>query len=267
MDQQPARQLAFYRIKACFLLLFALILNGFPVLFINVQAAASDSKFKLPANHQSIYRIEKYGSHVGDLKNELLYQKDVISYSSIATAKGLAALFLKAKPTETSILNWPETSDLTLPTQQSYHYTQEKKHKKNQQILFDHSEITKTLINGTYKFKPYTLEASHLVWGRQVIPLLMSNDLQQNPTITSNSFYITDKGYIRKYTYTLESTEEIKFEKKQVPVLKFKITREGGRRMSYVWLSKNHYYLPLKIEQYKDNDLSVRMLITHFNLI
>lgn len=266
MDQQPARQLTYYRTRACFLLLFALTLNILPVLFINAQAT-SDAKFKLPANHQSTYRIEKYGSHVGDLKNKLLYQKNVITYSSVATAKGFAALFLKANPTETSILNWPEAAELTLPKQQSYHYSQKKKHKKNQQILFDHSINGKTLINGSYKFKPYNLETEHLVWGRQVIPLVMSNDLQQNPTITSNSFYITDRGYIRKYTYTLESTDDIKFENKQVPVLKFKITREGGRRMSYVWLSKKHYYLPLKIEQYKDNDLSARMLMTHFNLI
>lgn len=266
MDQQPARQLTFYRTKVCSLLLFALTLNVLPAFFINVQAT-SDTKFKLPANHQSTYRIEKYGSHVGNLKNKLLYQNDVINYSSVATAKGFAALFLSANPTESSILNWPEAADLTSPKQQSYLYSQEKKHKKNQQILFDHSVNGKTLINGSYKFKAYNLETEHLVWGRQVIPLLMSNDLQQNPAITSNSFYITDKGTIRKYTYTLESVDDIKFENKLVPVLKFKITREGGRRMSYVWLSKKHYYLPLKIEQYKDNDLSVRMLLTHFNLI
>jgi len=266
MDQQPARQLTFYSTKACLLLLLTLTINILPALFINVQAS-SDARFKLPSNHQSTYRIEKYGSHVGDLKNTLLYQKDVISYSSVATAKGFAALFLKANPTETSILNWPEAIGLRLPEQHSYHYTQEKEHKKNQQILFDHSVNGKTLINGFYKFKPYNLETEHLVWSRQVIPLLMSNDLLQNPTITSNSFYITDKGTIRKYTYTLESVNDIEFENKQLQVLKFKITKEGGRRMSYVWLSKKHYYLPLKIEQYKDNDLSVRMLLTHFNLI
>ncbi|MCW9046729.1 MAG: DUF3108 domain-containing protein [Gammaproteobacteria bacterium] len=265
MDQQPARQLTFYRIKACFLLLLALTLNV-PVLFTNVQAA-SDSRFKLPANHQITYSIEKYGSYVGNLKNKLLYEKGVISYTSVATAKGFAALFLKANPTETSILDWPETSDLTQPEQQSYLYTQEKKHKKNQQILFDHSVNGKTLINGSYKFKPYNLQTEHLVWSRQIIPLLMSNDLQQNPAITSNSFYITDKGHIRKYTYTLENAEDIAFENQKVPVLKFKISKQDGRRMSYVWLSKNHYYLPLKIEQYKDNDLNVRMLMTHFNLI
>ena len=266
MDQQPTRQVTFNQSKVYLLLLFALTLLVSPVLIIDTQASPLP-EFKLPGNHQSIYRIEKYGSHVGDMKNELLYQKGIINYTSVATAKGFAALFLKAKPTETSILNWPENSALTKPVQHSYHYFQEKKHKKNQQILFDYSQGTKTLINGTYKFKPYSLETEKLVWSRQVIPLLMSNDLQHNPEISSNHYYIADKGYIRKYTYTLETAENIKIENEQVPVLKFKITREGGRRMSYVWLSEKHFYMPVKIEQYKDNDLSVRMLLTRFNLI
>jgi len=266
MDQQPTRQLIIHRAKASFLLLFTLTLYVLPGLIINVQATPL-SEFKLPANHQSIYRIEKYASHVGDMNNELLYQKGIINYTSVATAKGFAALFLTADPTETSVLNWPETDHSTQPKQYSYHYSQEKKHKKNQQILFDYSQSTKTRINGTYKFKPYTLETQQLVWSRQVIPLLMSNDLQQDSAITSNSYFIADKGYIRKYTYTLETTENIEFKNRQIPVLKFKITKEGNRRMSYVWLSKEHFYLPLKIEQYKDNELNVRMLLTHFNLI
>lgn len=266
MDQQPAHQITIQRTKAGFLQLLALTLYVLPALFLNVQAAAY-SEFKLPANHQSIYRIEKYGSHVADMKNELLYKNDIINYTSVAKAKGFAALFLSANPTETSIINWPEKPALAEPKQKNYHYSQEKKHKKNQQILFNHSPSNKTLLNGTYKFKPYSLETEHSVWSRQVIPLLMSNDLQNDPAITSNSYYIADKGNIRKYTYTLETTENIKFENKQLSVLKFKITKQGSRRMSYVWLSKKHFYLPLKIEQYKDNDLNVRMLITHFNLI
>ena len=36
--------------------------------------------------------------------------------------------------------------------------------------------------------------------------------------------------------------------------------------MSYTWISKAHYYLPLKIEQYKDNELNVSMLMTEFRL-
>jgi len=266
MDQQPTRQLIIHLTKARYLLLFTLTLYGLTGLIFNVQATPL-SEFRLPANHQSIYRIEKYASHVGDMKNELLYQNGTINYTSIATATGFAAIFLKANPTETSILNWPEKSISTEPKQSSYQYFQEKKHKKNQQILFNYSKSTKTLINGTYKFKPYTLETQQLTWSRQVIPLLMSNDLQQDPSINSNSYFIADKGHIRKYTYTLETTENIEFGNKQIPVLKFKITKEGSRRMSYVWLSKEHFYLPLKIEQYKDNKLNVRMLLTNFNLI
>jgi len=223
-------------------------------------------QFLLPPNHLTKYKLQKYGSHVGDMKVELNYYNGVINYSSIATAKGLASFLVKSKPKEKSVLNWPEEAHLSLPQQQSYDYFQDKKHKKNQQILFSHTQTGETHIKGSYKHKTYNLETDKTVWARQLLPLLMSNDLQLNPDITSNSFYITDKGQIQKFTYTRLATEYIKFENKVLPVLKFKINREGNGRMSYAWLSSAHFYLPLKIEQFKNDELYLRMIMTQFKL-
>lgn len=267
MDQQPARQLIIPPVITRLLLPLFLILSVWATVLPDLHSETVISpSFLLPKNHLSLYSIEKYGSHVGEMRNELRYHKGVIHYSSIAEAEGLAALFIKSSPEEVSILNWPENSVSTLPQQQSYRYIQEKGHKKNQQITFNNTQAGKTHITGSYKFKPYTLETEEIVWSRQLIPLLMSSDLQQNPAITHNSFYIIDKGTIQKYTYTLESTENIEFENKAQPVLKFKINKDGSQRMSYAWLSKAHLYLPLKVEQYKNGDLNIRMLLTHLNL-
>ncbi len=251
MDQQPA-----YLLKIFSLLLLVFTADAF-----------ASAEFILPPDSQSRYSITKYGIKLGEMQNTLSYQNGVINYTSIATATGMASLFIKEDPEEISILNWPENSELKRPRQQSYNYFQGKNHKKNQKISFNWSAEDKVNIEGTYKKKTYKLSSGKILWARQLLPVLMSSDLQLKPDTISDSFYITNKGNIDKYTYTLEATENLEFKNKNYPVLKFKISYKGSSRMTYAWLSKAHYYLPLKIEQYKKGALNVSMLMTDLELI
>ncbi len=261
MDQQPARQLSSTLYFALiFLLILALSSAGLSA--EPVQATT----FKLPPNHHSTYLIEKYDTVVGEMKNDLNYENGVIHYQSTATAKGLASLFIGTDPSESSVLNWPDNKQQALPRQQSYDYIQEKQHKKNQHMVFNYTDDDKALINGSYKNKDYYIESEQPVWARQFLPLLMSSDLQLNPNITEHSFLITNKGRMQKYTYTLEGDETLEFNNKKLAVKKFKITKKDSRRMSYAWLSRTHYYLPIKIEQYKDDELNGRLILTHLKL-
>ncbi|VAW57470.1 hypothetical protein MNBD_GAMMA07-2347 [hydrothermal vent metagenome] len=257
MDQQPTRHLNFYT-KLSYLLLFITIAP-----MVNANSKNSE-RFRLIPNHQSEYRIEKYSNNVGNVKNVLNYSKNVVKYSSIASATGIASFFIKDDHEETSILYWPKNTQY--PKQQSFNYFRGKKHKKNQQILFKYIKAESTLIDGNYKRKSYTLETSKTVWTRQLLPILISSELQNSPNTKVKSFFITNKGHIQEYTYTLEALEKMSFKQKQLDVLKFKISREKNRRTSYVWLSKDHYYLPLKIEHYKDDKLNVSMFMTQFKL-
>ena len=264
MDQQQTHQLKNSLIESNIIKSLAIAFLLF--IFNSLAHANNAAAFLLPPNFHSVYSIEKFSTQVGNMQNTLNYKNDEIHYFSKAKASGVASLFIKADPKETSILNWPENTPLALPKQLSYDYFQNKKHKKNQKIKFSYRDNGITHIEGNYKNKPYTLQTDKIVWSRQMLPLLMSSDLQKNPKLIENSFYITDKGNIEKYTYTLEAKETLKFENKEQPVLKFKIVKEGSQRMSYAWLAKAYYYLPLKIEQYKNNELNVRMLLTQFKL-
>jgi len=222
--------------------------------------------FKLPPNHTSTYQLEKFNTDVGEMQNTLNYQNGIIRYSSIAKAKGLAALFVSEDATEVSLLSWPENTSFTLPQQQSFNFIQEAGHKKNQHITFKPIDTNQTLIEGSYKFKTYSFSSNKKLWSRQLLQLLISSDLQLNPNTLSNSFFIVDKGLIKKYTYTVLGDEKFKYKNKTLAALKIKILRENSTRMSYVWLSKTQFYLPLKIEHYKDNDLNVRMQLTQLKL-
>jgi len=259
MDQQSALNFIRFTTISCALVLVGLV-------FARAATAEVKPAFTLPPNHQSFYQIEKYGTHVGDMQNTLTYQHGVINYSSIAQAQGLATFFVNEEPTELSILDWPENAALTLPQQHSFNFTREEGHKKNQNIAFKYPQTGGTLINGSYKHKDYALTTDKKVWSRQLLLLLVSNDFRLNPDITSNHFFIVDKGHIYKFTYTVLATENIDFNGKPLPSVKIKITKEGSKRMSYVWLSKTQYYLPIKIEHYKGEDLNVRMRLNQLKI-
>ena len=230
-------------------------------LFSSVTAAEIllTDKFILPPQHTSYYELEKYGAHLGDMVNNLTYDNKIVTYTSTAIAKGLATLFISDDPTELSILNIQENNSLQ---QKSYQYTQGKNHKKNQRIDFLWDLDKQLNIQGTYKHKDYAIKTTGIVWARQVLPILMSNDLQHDEKKINNAFFIANKGSINNFSYAFETKEALKLNKKTFEVLKFKIQKHGSRRFTYAWLSKTHYYLPLKLEQYKDNKLNIRMLMT-----
>ena len=252
MDKQPASIL----IKGLFKSISVL-------LFLTASDLYAASSFILPPNHQSTYDIEKYGTHVGEMNNQLKNHNGKITYTSTARASGFASLFVKENPVETSILNWSESPSKP-PLQQSYQLHNGKKHKKNQNITFKQTSNGDIKIQGSYKKKPYEIISTNTVWSRQLLPLLMSNDLQLDSKNTGNSYQITDRGSLQKYTYTLEKTENIQINGKSYPSLKFKISRQDSKRMSYAWLSSAHYYLPVQIEQYKDGKLHVSMRMKQF---
>jgi len=241
------------------------------IIFILSHAFVADSfasnSFNFPPAHQSTYSIEKFGTYIGNMHNELKQQGEQLSYISTTKAQGFAALFVKNDFIETSILNWPEQDLKTAPQQQSYHLFRGEKHKKNQNISFDWSNNKALKISGSYKNRKYNLSSEQAVWGRQLLPLLMSQKLLSAKPDSTQTFHITDKGSLQKYIYTLEGTESIYLSGKAYPALKYKIKKQASESWSYTWLSSEHYYLPLKIEQYKDGELNVNMQMTHFNRV
>lgn len=268
MDRQPINKIS-SRTKQTGLFLLALV----SFLLTSPHAFAS-ADFNFPPVHQSSYSIEKYGTHVGDMHNELTQKNNQLIYTSRTKATGFASLFVKNDLVETSTLNWSGNEEEKALQQQSYDLFRGKHHKKNQKISFSWSNANTVNIQGHYKNRDYKLVSRHPVWGRHLIPLVMSkislnNNSQQNTRPVNsepqdNTFYITDKGGLQKYTYTLVKAENIIVSGKTYPALKFKISREGSRRMSYTWLSSAHYYLPVKIEQYEDGELNVSMQMTQF---
>lgn len=253
MDQQPVRRIEFSRVLLS--LLFTLIS---PVLL-----AAGD--LTLPADHTARYEIEKYGSHIGNMETHLKKQKNQVHYSSTTSAVGFAALFAGDDLKESSILSWYKSGNSSELRQQSFNARKGSSDKLNQDIYFHWEGSNQAEINGDYKSSPYQLSTSQLVWGKHMLPLLMSSDLKKSPERKRNKFVILDKGNLQKYIYTLMTIEPLELNGQAYDTRKFKLWRKGSSRVTYVWLSKEHDYLPLKVEQHKEGKLNLKMVLRDYN--
>jgi len=161
-------------------------------------------------------------------------------------------------------LYWPDDGTIKSPQLTSYTLQHTKKKKKDQNISFVWSGVNHVDISSSYKNKPANLTAEKNVWSRQLLPILMSSYLLKNDKATGDSFLIADKNELENYNFAFVKHDSIKFDGKTHPCLKFKIASQGSSRFSYVWLAKSYDYLPLRIEQHKDNELNASMTLKQF---
>jgi len=236
-------------------------------LLLLVSNAYASNHFPLPENHQSTYSVSKYGAEVGQIENYFLYQDQQINYTSKAKTTGMAAFFLKEVITETSQLYWPSDGTLETPQQTSYTLHHKKKKKKDQNISFTWSGTKLIDITSSYKNKSASLISDKDIWSTQLLPIVMSSYLLRNDKITGDTIQVVDKNRLRNYDFTLEGNEPIKLNNNMHACLKFKISKRNSNRFTYAWLSTDHYYLPLVIEQYKDDELSASMTLKEFKLL
>ncbi len=229
-----------------------------------VPGLYAGNSLKLPPPHQAIYSIEKYGTQIGEMKTRLDNSDGQYIYQSTTSASGFAALFAHDDLVETSTLSRPVNGSDQPINQLSFHSTQGKKNRKNQKITFRQDDPQHVSINGVYKKRTYSIDTTTPVWSRHMLPLLMSSSLQQTPASQQADYSITDRGRLYQYSYTFLKQENLQLPGGLLPVVKFRISRQGSDRFSDVWLSEKHHYLPVKIEQYKDDKLHINLLLTKY---
>ncbi len=249
MEKQPAhRALSF----SCYLISLLLLM---PPL--------ASAGLKLPPAHQITYNIDKYGSHIGQLHSALSIHNQLVVYKSTTTASGFASLFVNDELKETSILSYQQASQPLLRQQSfSAHKGEDAKYRQN--MSFQWQGTGHAVINGQYRNKRYQLNSDELIWSRHLIPLLMSSDLQQEPNTHQGQLHVTDRGKRQRYSYTLVQSEKISIRGKSYDTLKFRVIRDDSSRTSFIWLSRQHHYLPLKIEQFKKDRLHLKMVMDAF---
>lgn len=252
MDRQPAHTVIFLSPITGALLLLCLCVTGF---------AHADTTADLPSLHQAVYSVKKFGTSLGEMTNEFSREQDQLHYISSARASGIAALFISGEITEHSILEQTENGTLQ---QLSYTLDNPQKKRKNESIWFNPSASGTTQIKAAYRNKHETINSETATFSRQLLPLLMSRDLLQNNQRKSNQFQVVEKAKLEHYHYQLLGEETLRYKGETLNTLKFRIDKQDSDSYSHVWLAENTDYLPLKIDQYRGDDLQASLRLKHY---
>lgn len=216
---------------------------------------------ELPPLHQSVYSVKKFGTTLGEMTNELGREQGQLQYRSSLEARGLASLFISDPITELSLLRQTENGNLQ---QLGYTLNNPQKKRKNESISFDWANADTVTIKASYRNKVETFHGEPVTFSRQLLPLLMSRDLLYNSAQKNNRFQIIEKGKLENYSYQRLNEETLRFNGEKLNALKFRIDKQNSDSYSYVWLAKATDYLPLKIDQYKGDDLQASLLLKHY---
>lgn len=252
MDQQPAHAVMLTALTRSAILLFCLCASGF---------IHADTTHELPPLHQSVYSMKKFGATLGEMKNELRREQGQLHYSSSLEARGFAALFISEPITEHSLLRQTESGALQ---QLSYTLNNPQKKRKNESISFNWTTADTVNIKATYRNKVETIRGEPDTFSRQLLPLLMSRDLLQNRAQKSNQLQIVEKARLEHYRYQLLGEETLRYQDETLNTLKFRIDKQDSDSYSHVWLAETTDYLPLKIDQYKGDELQASLLLKHY---
>ncbi len=84
---------------------------------------------------------------------------------------------------------------------------------------------------------------------------------QMNTHITDSEFTIVDKQSLKQYLFKVIGNEEIETDIGKYNTVMVNRTRAGSSRSTTLWLAKELFYLPIKIQQKKDGNVKFEMEI------
>ena len=211
-----------------------------------------------PPAFTASYKIEKYNSTVGIMHLSLQYKDDRIIYTSHTQPKGLLDLFSDDEVLEQSILKWnTEQQQLQLV---DYQYTRAEKPKDNQQFSITWNETHGATCSGISRNQPFTLQLDSPVWDRLSVQLALMADLTSDAEPKTDYHYtIIENAELSDYQFLFESKQTIKIGEQEYHTLKFKRPHDSGKRTTYLWLSVDSGFIPVRVEQHKKGKLHFSM--------
>ena len=223
------------------------------LLLFNKTIFAAETEIRIPLAFTAHFELYKNGLHVADTKYQLSKKDNNFLFRSVTKLTGLLSLFSDDKITEESTF---EVSD-----------------KKFNLIKYQfiQSGGTQLTINSTVDVKkknistvinndnPHISKFTQQPWDKlSVLLALMTSVKDQKETI---SFKVLDKSEIKNYDFTYAGTKEIELEEdewKQTVLW----ARQGDTKKTIFFLDPNAYYIPIKIEQFKNNKLTATLLLS-----
>lgn len=170
------------------------------------------------------------------------------------------------KIVETTVLSAPEPPFQAI----SYSYTDSKRKRKN-----FHASRSETSEEITIVRPDKTISVpvdGNIIIDRLSATLAVATELATNPNFQHLQFKVLDRNGVRDMEFNNLGREQIKLEKLTFDAFVVESGRPGGKRKTRTWFAvigdskKSQRPLPVKIEQYKNNELVLRLSLTKYTL-
>ena len=227
-----------------------LLLSAAVAMLLTATIAAQAAS--LPKPFTADYTFSHDGLQVGEMQRTLSALGDgKYVYESTSRASGMIAWFVKDQLVERSVWKWD--GEHIKPLEYLYHHFGGKKERRVE-LSFDWKThvVTNTIDND-----PWRMQIPDDVLDKLVYQFSIMVDLQDHPK--ELIYPVADGGQLKTYELAVVGEEKL-----QTPLGKLatvKLTRVGGAYPITIWCAKEFDYMPVRIEQLRDNGTRLRMLI------
>ena len=224
----------------------------FVLVFVIVPAA---SACELP-QWQAVYTIAKYSTSVARLTMSLQTKDNTAQYRLHSKAVGLLATFSSEELTETSELKQAGNKSWQLIkfSQQRIKDTQRQQHFTVQQT------DAEFIAEGVAESKPFKLSVPAPAWDRSSVQLALTCDLlATDKPRQAYDYNIIDNGQLLTYHFEYLGTDNTRITDKQFDTYIFE--RISGDRSTKFWLAPTLQFMPVRMEQYKQDKLHLSMTL------
>lgn len=216
----------------------------------------------LPPAFEARYELDKYGMTLGQSIVTLKTRDQRLEYQSVSKARGMARLFVKDVITETSRLESLKPDSPLQVVQYSLVHSHNHDKDRSFQIKWDSNRHG--IADGLSENRSYHLELDQPVYDRFSVQLQMMRDLENDSKIAANYRYtVLSNGRLREYNFVKQGDENFHEGNKIHHTIKF--VRSDKRRKTILWLSSRYHFLPYKLEQYKDDELVLKMQLSSYH--
>jgi len=197
-----------------------------------------------PTPFMAHYQVTKGAMSVGSTTRALQDKGNGnFIFESITKPGGIAKLFTRGKVVERSYWRWQENS--LIP--QEYTYMNSSEQKRDVKMVFNWQNLEVTnIINGD----PWTMQLEDSTLDKLLYQLAIMYDL--NAGKDSLSYKVADGGTMKLYEVVISGTERLSLDIGVFDTIKVVISKNN--RQTTLWCAKALQYLPVRIEQQKDDD-------------
>ena len=199
---------------------------------------------ELPEQFTAIYNVTKSGMTIGETKRTLSRQGEQYQFESITRPKGIARLLTSGQVVERSL--WSYFQNQPRPEHYTF-FNSGGKESRNVQLDFDWT--TNQVVN-TVNGQPWSMALEHGTQDKLLYQLSIMQDLHTSKT--SLHYPIADGGKLKYYDIEIVGKERIHIELGTFDAVRLRHIK--GRRKTTMWCAEQLGYLPIRIEQQKNDD-------------